>query len=89
MASEDKTFELMEKMYVEVQKGFENVNNRMDKVEQNQARLENKFDTKITALFDGYSQLNEKTDRIEYTVNDIAQKVNNQEVEIRVLKAVK
>ena len=100
MANEDKMFEMMEKLYSEMTSRFDTVEQKFQKansdmqqgflkVNSDAARLENNFDTKISALFDGYKQTDSKIDRLETTVNEIAQKVDNQEVEIRVLKAVK
>ena len=99
---EDKTFNLVEKLYVEMQTGFKKVYEDMNggfrevhaKLDQKAdktdiVRLENELHTNTSALFDGYSQLNDKFDRIEGTVNTLVEKVDNQKLEIKVVKNVR
>jgi predicted nucleic acid-binding Zn-ribbon protein len=50
-------------------------------------RLENKFDAHSKVLFDGYKQTYEKLVLIEKKVDGISEKVEKQEVEIKVLKS--
>ncbi|MBS4535179.1 hypothetical protein GOQ29_06035 [Clostridium sp. D2Q-14] len=76
MSNEDKLFELMTKMYGEVQEGFkktdksfEEVNERLDKIENRVTIIEQDHGKKLESLFDGYTQLNEKVDRIEDQVS--------------------
>lgn len=75
-----KVFELIEKMYVEMQNGFEKVDERFDKVEnelsdvkdkvaQTNITIEHEIKPKLTALFDGYKQNSDKLDRIEKEVS--------------------
>lgn len=52
-------------------------------------KIEHDIEPKVKSLFDGNKQLNDKIDRIENQVNLIDKKIDNQEVEIKVLKAVK
>lgn len=73
---DEKVFELMEKMYLEMQSmkdamnvGFNDVNNRLDKVEQTVIRIENDHGQKLTVLMDGYKQNSDKLDPIEKEVN--------------------
>lgn len=80
---EDKTFELIEKMYVEMKNGFNQVNQRFDKVESRldnvETRLANVEKTtlnieqdhgkKLQALFDGYKQHSDQLDRVEKEVS--------------------
>jgi len=82
MNNEEKTFELMTKMYSEMQKGFKEVNNKIDKVENRLENVENRLENvektvvsiehnhgqKLGALFDGYENNSEKLDRIESEV---------------------
>lgn len=46
---DDKLFELMSKMYAEMQQGFKEIRNDI-------VRIENKLDANSKALFDGYEQ---------------------------------
>ncbi|MCH4199227.1 MAG: hypothetical protein LKF87_04030 [Clostridium tyrobutyricum] len=70
---DDKMFELMTKMYAEMQKGFKGVNERIDglenKVDKTNITIENDIKPKIEALFDGYKQNSDKLDRIEKQVS--------------------
>ena len=73
---EDKVFDLLEKMYVEMQEGFDGVNKRIDSLETEVKETKNKIifieqehGKKLTALFDGYKQNAEKLDRIENEVS--------------------
>ena len=73
---EDKVFDLVEKMYVEMQEGFDGVNKRIDSLETEVKETKNKIivveeehGKKLTALFDGYKQNSDKLDRIENEVS--------------------
>ncbi len=75
---EDKVFDLMEKMYVEMKQQFELVNKKFELVNKKLdekadktdiVKLENDLVPKIEALFDGYKQNTEKLDRIEKEVS--------------------
>lgn len=82
---EDKTFELLTKMYSEmterfsemtekfseINKQFGEVNRKLDeKADKNDiVRLENELNPKVQALFDGYKQNTDILERIENKVN--------------------
>ncbi|NLM26704.1 MAG: hypothetical protein GX211_00815 [Clostridiaceae bacterium] len=59
---EDKTFELIEKMYADINKRFDVLEEKIDKKADKTdiIRIENVHGKKIDALFDGYKQLYEK-----------------------------
>lgn len=68
---EDKVFDLLEKMYIEMQEMKINMATKQDIV-----RIENKMDTNHKALYDGYKQsiegiteVNEKLDRLTGDLN--------------------
>jgi predicted nucleic acid-binding Zn-ribbon protein len=71
---EDKMFDLMTKMYNEMQgmnskiesieQNMGRMESKINTVEQNIVRMENKIDTKLSALFDGYTQNTEQLNRI-------------------------
>ncbi len=69
----DKIFELMTKMYSEMQEGFRQVNKRIDNVEKEvkktNAAIEHDINPKLSVLFDGYKQNSDKLDRIEEEVS--------------------
>ncbi|ATW24124.1 hypothetical protein [Candidatus Formimonas warabiya] len=65
---------------------------RMDHMEvdikannESQVRIENKFDTQISALFDGLNANNEKIDRVITRLDTIEEKVENHDIHIAVL----
>lgn len=75
MSGNDQLFELMSKMYGEMQEGFREVKGRLDKVEGRLDRvektvfhIEDDHGKKLQALFDGHTQLNSKLERIENEV---------------------
>ncbi len=75
MENNNKSFELMTKIYSDMQEGFKNVNkefkkvhNRLDNLERTVIRIENDHGRKFEALFDGYTQNSKKLDRIEKEV---------------------
>ena len=76
----EKLFELMTKMYSEMQEGFkksdkrfDNLEGRFDNLESDVKKIGAKIDGEITpkleALFDGYKQNTEKLTRIENEVS--------------------
>ena len=65
----DKLFELMTKMYSEMQEGFKEVRDRLGGVEKTVIHIENDHGKKLEALFDGYKQNSDKLDRIEEEVS--------------------
>ena len=83
MSVEDKTFELLTKMYSEFSNRFDGMENRLKKVE---SLIENDVKKDISALYDGYKQTYEEVVDIKKTVNEISSKVEKQDVEIRVIK---
>ena len=69
-------------MYGEMQEGFK-------EVKQDIVRLENKMDTNHKALYDRYKLTYEKLITLEKKVDEIENKVEKQDVEIRVIKGAK
>ena len=72
----EQLFELMTKMYGEMQEGFKEVNLRADSLENEIRETKNKVilieqehGKKLDALFDGYKQNSDKLDRIEEEVS--------------------
>lgn len=76
---EDKTFELLSRMYGEFTEFRKETNERLDKVEGHLTRLENEHGKKLDALFDGYKQTYEKLEAIE-------EKFDDHEIRIQVLE---
>jgi len=86
---EDKTFELLEKMYVEFSEFRKETNARFDKVEGHIIRIENEHGHKLDALFDGYKQLSEGQEEIKSQLTELSSKVEKQDIQITVLKGNK
>lgn len=90
---EDKAFELLTKMYGEFSEFRKDIT---EKVESNTkeiknignqvTRLENELKGDIRTLFDGYKQTYEKLDTLESKIDSMSQKIEKQDVEIRVIK---
>ena len=90
---EDKTFELLEKMYADLKNEIQHVGNKVTK-------LEHETNIKFSALFDGYKQTYEKLqehdkrfdehdkrfDDIENKLNNISAKVSSHDSKLEVLE---
>lgn len=85
---DDKIFDLLEKMYVEIQEMKANMVTKDDLAKTNQSivRLEDKMDTNHKALYDGYKLTYEKLTTLEDKVDKLDKKVERQDVEIGVIK---
>lgn len=86
---EDKTFDLLEKMYAEfssrfdkVENRFDKVENRLDKVEGHITRIEMEHGKKLNALFDGYKQTYEKLQEHDKRLDGIETKVDSLSIRI-------
>lgn len=70
---DEKIFDLIEKMYVEMQNGFKKVDERLSVVEEQvkhtNITIDSEIKPQLTALFDGYKQNSDKLDRIEKEVS--------------------
>lgn len=68
---EDKTFELLTKMYSEFTGFGKEINEKLDKKADKSdiVRMENDHGQKLQALFDGYKQNTEKLEHIEKEVS--------------------
>jgi methyl-accepting chemotaxis protein len=93
---EEKIFNLLETMYNEMNKRFDGVNAEIARNREEIARnrtsiagLENRLGGKIDALFDGYKENAEAINRLDAKFDQLAEKVDKQEVEIRVIKGAK
>lgn len=74
-------FELMTKMYGEIQEMKGEFNNRFDKVEKEVTKtnvtIENDIKPKIEALFDGYKQNTESINQVSDKVDEIQRDINS------------
>jgi hypothetical protein len=53
---EDKSFELLTKMYSEFSARFESLENKVTEINTTVIKIENEFGAKLDILFDGYKQ---------------------------------
>jgi len=86
MSVEDKTFELMTRMYSEFSEfkdDFKDLKNKIARIEMN---LEHNIETKIQALFEDRDDVHKKLDSIEKKIDELVNRVEEQDVEIRVIK---
>ncbi len=60
MNNEEKIIGMLEQLFISQQE----TNKRLDKLEQNVARIEVNHGQKLDALFDGYKMLSEKIDQL-------------------------
>ena len=87
---EDKTFELIEKMYNEFNQRFDKVESGIQKVGNQIAKLElvveNEIKPDIKLALEGYHDVREILTRVEGKLDDLAEKVEYHDVEIAALK---
>ena len=85
--ADNEMFELMSKMYSEMQEGFKKNDKRFDSIENDIKKLGAKIEGKLIptseALLDGYKAnaehitiIEDKVDRLQIDVNSIAMKVS-------------
>lgn len=100
---EDKTFELLEKMYSEIiqfkqetNERFDGINGRLDgidgrldRVEGRIINIENDHGQKLNALLDGYKQNSEAITEGNYKLDKLTDRVENQEIKLQILKSAK
>lgn len=90
---EDKTFELLTKMYSEfssrfdgVEKDFKDLKNDVARVE---IKIEHGIEPKIQALFEDRDVIHRKLDSIEQKVDVLTSRVDKQDIQISVIKGGK
>jgi len=83
---EDKTFELLTKMYGEFTNKFVNIEKRLDSIEGHVLRIENKQNEDSKALYDGYKQTYENTVEIKKDIKDMKEILNIHAVKLLKVK---
>lgn len=83
---EDKTFELLTKMYSEFTEFKDSTNKKLDKLHDDVLRMEHDHGEKLQILFDGYMQHDRKLDVIEQKLDNLAEKVDRHEIKIQVIE---
>jgi hypothetical protein len=90
---QDKTFELLEKMYGEFNKRFDKVEtdinglkNDINELKNDVLRIELNHGEKLKVLFDGHVQNTQQLGRIEGKINTISEKVDRHDIKIQVIE---
>lgn len=84
----------MDKINIDISSRMDKMDGIFDKIELTMAtkhdivRLEDKMDKNFKALYDGYSLTYEKVSSLEDKIDIIDKKINNHDVEIKVIKRV-
>jgi len=83
-------FDEMDSKFDGINSRFDEINKKLDKKADKDdiVRLEDKLENKTKALFDGYTQTYEKLTDIEKRLEIISNKVEKQDIEIRVIKNI-
>ncbi len=83
---EDKSFELLERMYSEFAVFRKETTEKLDDLKKDVLRIENDRGKKLEALFDGYKQHERMLDTIEQKVDNISEKVERHDIKIQVIE---
>ncbi len=90
---EDKTFELLTKMYNEFSGRFDSLESKVDKIDARLTKvetcIENEIKPDIKACLEGYQMVYEKLIEQERAIEIINNKLEKQDVEITVIKGGK
>jgi hypothetical protein len=90
---EDKIFGLIEKMYSEMQNGFQQVNINVSKLQNDvlkiQMELENNIKPTQKLILEELVTVKEKLEEHDIRFDTIESKIESQDVEIKVLKRAK
>lgn len=93
---EDKVFDLLTKMYGKMQDGFKEIRADIKELKTDvkdlkngQTIFEDKLEDTRKTLFDGYKQNSEQLNEIKSVLKDLSEKIEKQEVEIKVIKGGK
>jgi len=94
---QDKTFELVEKLYNRMEDGFNSVRAEIQDVktelkqgiarmEQNMVRMEQKYDNKIDILFDAVQSNTEAINSLRSDMQKLEAKVDAHEIKLKIVK---
>lgn len=93
---EDKTFELVEKLYNRMEEGFKEIRSEMvtkadlariqTELKQDLARMEYKFDNKIDILFDAVQGNTEAINSLRSEMKKLETKVDAHEIKLKIVK---
>ncbi|MGE5633324.1 MAG: hypothetical protein ACM3TR_19855 [Caulobacteraceae bacterium] len=83
---EDKTFELLTKMYCEFTEFKNSANEKLSKLHKDVLRMEQDHGNKLQVLFDGYMQHDRKLEAIGQKIDALADKVDRHDIKIQVIE---
>lgn len=89
----DKVYDLMEKMYIEFSKRFENQDIKLQEIEHKQIKMDIKIEQtigpKLQSLYEAKDIIYDRLDKIEDKIDTVASRMEKQEVEIKVMRGGK
>ena len=83
---EDKTFELLTKIYGEFTARFDKIETDIQDLKEDVLRIENGNGSKLEALFDGYKQTYEKLAVIEDKLDTLSENIERHDVKIQLIE---
>ena len=90
---EDKTFDLISKMYGEFTEFRKEVNNEFKEtksdirsLKKDVLRIEHSHGSKLDILFDGYKQVYDKLELVDKKVDNLTDKVDRHDIRIQVIE---
>lgn len=85
----DRTYELLEKMYIEFSGKFESLDKNVMGNSEDILKLENDISGKLGALFDAYETTNDRLNLIERKLNEVSNNVDKHDIKIQVIEGGK
>lgn len=85
---DEKIYDLLEKLYIEMQEMRIETKEDIILTRQDIVRLENKMDINFKVLYDGYQQGIEGINELRDKLDNLTDRVENQEIKLQVLKSV-
>lgn len=82
MNNNEQLFEMMTKMYAEMQNGFKSVNEKLDVLDTRVTFIEENHGAKLTSLDEKLDNLNNKTTSLEVKVDNLDNKTTSLEVKL-------
>ena len=86
---DEKTFDLLEKMYSEFSKKFDNIEKEVKKNSNHIIRLEDEFHNKMGAMSDDIAIIKNDIESVKKSVKAIDEKVERHDIKIQVIEGGK
>lgn len=82
VVADSEMLDLMMRMYTEMQKGFSQIDERLDILGKTVLRIEKEHGEKLSAIFDDREVIHEKLDNIQMDINILTAKPANHDNKI-------